>query len=50
MILTLKTTAATAKGYLKLEPVSKSTKDFDIFGAEPWHRQDEHRKFKSRSD
>jgi hypothetical protein len=28
----------------------KSTKDFDIFGAEPWHRQGEHRKFKSRSD
>jgi hypothetical protein len=25
----------------------KSTKDFDIFGAEPWHRQGEHRKFKS---
>jgi hypothetical protein len=24
----------------------KSTKDFDIFGAEPWHRQGEHRKFK----
>jgi hypothetical protein len=28
----------------------KSTKNFDIFGAEPWHRQGEHRKFKSRSD
>ncbi|MFO0416654.1 MAG: hypothetical protein ACK5Y6_05135 [Pseudomonadota bacterium] len=28
----------------------KSTKDFDIFGAEPWHHQGEHRKFKSRSD
>jgi hypothetical protein len=25
----------------------KSTKDFDIFGAEPWHRQGAHRKFKS---
>jgi hypothetical protein len=28
----------------------KSTKDFDIFGAEPWHRQGEHRKFQSRID
>jgi hypothetical protein len=28
----------------------KSTKAFDIFGAEPWHSQGEHRKFKSRSD
>jgi hypothetical protein len=25
----------------------KSTKDFEIFGAQPWHRQGEHRKFKS---
>jgi hypothetical protein len=25
----------------------KSTKDFDIFGAEPWHRQGEHRKLKA---
>jgi hypothetical protein len=30
--------------------LAKSTKDFDIFGAEPWHRQAKHRKFKSRSD
>jgi hypothetical protein len=36
----------------------KSTRDFEIFGAQPWHdstelaevRQGEHRKFKSRSD
>jgi len=28
----------------------KSTNDFEIFGAQPWHRQGEHRKFKSRSD
>jgi hypothetical protein len=28
----------------------KSTKDFDIFGAEPWHRQGEYREFKSRGD
>jgi hypothetical protein len=28
----------------------KSTKDFDIFGAEPWHRQGEPRKLKSHSD
>ncbi|MFO0417245.1 MAG: hypothetical protein ACK5Y6_08150 [Pseudomonadota bacterium] len=28
----------------------KSTKDFDIFGAEPWHRQGQHRKLKSGSD
>jgi hypothetical protein len=28
----------------------KSTEDFDIFGAQPWHRRGEHRKFKSRSD
>jgi hypothetical protein len=27
----------------------KSTRDFEIFGAQPWHRQGEHRKFKSRS-
>jgi hypothetical protein len=33
-----------------MEQLVKSTKDFDIFGAEPWHRQGEHRKFKSRSD
>jgi hypothetical protein len=25
----------------------KSTKDFEIFGAQPWHRQGEHRKLKS---
>jgi hypothetical protein len=25
----------------------KSTKDFDIFGAPPWHGQGEHRKVKS---
>jgi hypothetical protein len=28
----------------------KSTRDFEIFGAQPWHRQGEYRKFKSRSD
>jgi hypothetical protein len=28
----------------------KSTTDFDIFGEEPWHRQGEHQKFKSRGD
>jgi len=28
----------------------KSAKDFEIFGAQPWHRQGEHRNFKSRSD
>jgi hypothetical protein len=28
----------------------KGTKDFDIFGAERWHRQGEHLKFKSCSD
>jgi hypothetical protein len=28
----------------------KSTRDFEIFGAQPWHRQGEHRKFKSCSD
>jgi hypothetical protein len=33
-----------------MEQLVKSTKDFDIFGAEPWHRQGEHRKFKSRGD
>jgi hypothetical protein len=33
-----------------MEQLIKSTKDFDIFGAEPWYRQGEHRKFKSRSD
>jgi hypothetical protein len=27
----------------------KSTKDFEIFGAQSWHRQGEHRKLKSRS-
>jgi hypothetical protein len=27
--------------------LAKSTKDFEIFGAQPWHRQGEHRKFKS---
>jgi hypothetical protein len=31
-------------------PLVKSTRDFEIFGAQPWHRQSEHRKFKSRSD
>jgi hypothetical protein len=33
-----------------MEQLVKSTKDFDVFGAEPWDRQGEHRKFKSRSD
>jgi hypothetical protein len=33
-----------------MEQLVKSPKDFDIFGAEPWHRQGEHRKFKSRGD
>ena len=28
----------------------KSTKDFEIFGAQPWHRQGEHRNFKSQRD
>jgi hypothetical protein len=28
----------------------KSTMDFEIFGAQPWHGQGEHRKFKSQSD
>jgi len=28
----------------------KSAKDFEIFGAQSWHRQGEHRNFKSRSD
>ena len=28
----------------------KGTRDFEIFGAQPWHSQGEHRKFKSRSD
>jgi hypothetical protein len=27
-----------------------SAKDFEICGAQPWHRQGEHRNFKSRSD
>jgi len=30
--------------------VVKSTRNFEIFGAQPWHRQGEHRKFKSRND
>jgi hypothetical protein len=30
--------------------LGKSTRDFEVFGAQPWHRQGEHRKFKSRSD
>jgi hypothetical protein len=33
-----------------MEQLVNSTKDFDIFGAELWHRQGERRKFKSRSD
>jgi hypothetical protein len=28
----------------------KNTRDFEFFGAQPWHRQGEHRKFKSRGD
>jgi hypothetical protein len=28
----------------------KGTKDFDILGAQSWHRQGEHLKFKGRSD
>jgi hypothetical protein len=34
----------------KMAHLVKSTKDFEIFGAQPWHRQGEHQKFKSRSD
>jgi len=31
--------------------VAKSNKDFELFlRLQPWHRQGEHRKFKSRSD
>ncbi|MFO0416560.1 MAG: hypothetical protein ACK5Y6_04665 [Pseudomonadota bacterium] len=30
--------------------LAKCTNDFDIFGAEPWHRQGGHRKFKSGGD
>ncbi len=31
--------------------VAKSAKDFELFlRLEPWHRQGEHRKLKSRSD
>jgi hypothetical protein len=28
----------------------ESAEDFEIFGAQPWHRQGEHRKSKSQSD
>jgi hypothetical protein len=27
--------------------IRESTLDFEIFSAQPWHRQGEHRKFKS---
>jgi hypothetical protein len=27
--------------------LAKSTKDFEIFGAQPWHRQGEQQKFNS---
>jgi hypothetical protein len=30
-----------------MEQLVKSTKDFEIFGAQPWHLQGEHQKFKS---
>ena len=30
--------------------IRESTQDFEIFGAHPWHRQGEHRKFKSQGD
>ena len=30
--------------------VLKSTKDFEFSEAQPWHRQGEHRKLKSRCD
>jgi hypothetical protein len=30
--------------------VLESTKDFEFSEAQPWHRQGEHRKFKSHSD
>jgi len=36
---------------MKMGQVLKSTKYFELFlRLEPWHRQGEHRKFKSRSD
>jgi hypothetical protein len=28
----------------------KSTKDFEILGAHPWHHQGEHQKFKSQGN
>ncbi len=30
--------------------IRESTQDFQIFGAQPWHRQGEHQKLKSQSD
>jgi hypothetical protein len=35
---------------MKMVQIRESTQDFEIFGAQRWHRQDEHRKFKSRGD
>jgi hypothetical protein len=35
---------------MKMVKIRESTQDFEIFGAQPWHRQGEHRKFKSQSD
>jgi hypothetical protein len=32
-----------------LQP-SAHLQDFEIFGAQPWHRQGEHQKLKSQSD
>jgi hypothetical protein len=31
---------------MKIAQIRESTQDFEIFGAQPWHRQDEHQKIK----
>jgi hypothetical protein len=35
---------------MKMVQIRESAQDFEIFGAQPWHLQDKHRKFKGRSD
>jgi hypothetical protein len=35
---------------MEIVQMIKSAKDFEFLRAEPWHRQGEHEKLKSRSD